>query len=423
MNKELLKKIIVENQEFIRDITLLPRDLTIEENGNYVFTGARRSGKTFSMFHIIKDMLAQGISLSTILYINFEDERLLEITGNQLDSLLEAYKELFTEKPVMFLDEIQNVSGWEKFARRLADTSHKVFITGSNAKMLSREIATTLGGRYLIKEIYPLSFREYLQMNNVIPEKNWEYTEQRFEIRKLFDDYFYYGGFPEIIRFSEKRLWLANLYQKIFYGDIIARYKIRNDFALKLLIKKLAESTHDEISFNRIRHIIQSAGIKIGTATLIEYIKYLEESWLIYGIKNYFGKIGERETSGKYYFVDNGILSLFLINPETILLENIVALRLKQQYGAEVYYLKKQTEVDFYIPQKGIMVQASYKILTAETEKREIDGLLKAAQHVETKEMIVVTLDTEKQVSVNGFTINFVPVWKWLLDPSCLTCG
>ena len=416
MDKDLIKKIIVENHEFLSNIQVLPRKINIERNGNYVFTGARRSGKTYSMFQIIKGMLSEGIQLTKILYINFEDERLLELKSNHLDIILEAYKELFDIKPVLFLDEIQNISGWEKFARRLADTDYKVFITGSNAKMLSQEIATTLGGRFIIKEIYPLSFSEYLKMNEIIIEKNWEYSSQRFEIRKMFNDYFYFGGFPEIMHFQEKRLWLTNLFEKIFYGDLISRYKIRNDFALKLMIKKMAESIHDEISFNRIKNIIQSTGIKIGTATLIDYVKYLKETWLIFEIKNYFSKISSRETPGKYYFIDNGILSLFIMNPETILLENIVALRLKQLYGNEFYYFKSQTEVDFYIPKKKIMVQAAYQVHLVETEKREINSLLKAAKQVETKEMWIVTLDTEKQMKVNDFTIQFIPVWKWLLS-------
>jgi len=320
MNKALLKQIIVENHEFVNNVELFKREATFEEKANYVLVGPRRAGKTFTLFEVIKDKLGKGASISDILYINFEDERLLELTGQHLNLLLEAYRELFDKKPVLFLDEIQNITGWEKFARRLADQQYTLFITGSNAQMLSAEIASTLGGRFIVKEIFPLSFREYLHANGLFPVKNWEFSEQRFAIRKLFDDYFYFGGFPEIIRFNDKQLWLRNLYNKIFFGDIVTRYKIRNDFALKLMIKKLSEATHDEISFTRIRHIIQSAGIKIGTATLIEYVKYLEASWLLFGVKNYFAKTGQRESKGKYYFIDNGILSLFLLNPETILL-------------------------------------------------------------------------------------------------------
>lgn len=415
MNKELLKQIIIENQEFVSRLEIVARKLVLEKNGNYVFVGARRSGKTFSMFRIIKDMLSADVPLSAILYINFEDERLMELTVDQLGFILEAHQELFSEQPVLFFDEIQNVDGWEKFARRMADTGYRIYITGSNAKMLSSEIATTLGARFLIRKIFPLSFGEYLQMNKLELENNWEYSSQRFEIRRMFNDYFYYGGFPEIIRFQEKRMWLENLFQKIFFGDLVARYKIRNDFALRLMIKKLAESTQDEITISRIKNIIQSTGIKIGASTLFEYIEFMKETWLIYGIKNYLAKISERETSGKYYFVDNGILSLFLMNAETILLENLVACQLIRLYGDGVYYLRSKSEVDFYIPEKQTLIQVCYKISMAETEKREVDALISAAQNVVTKEMLVITLDTEKVQEVNGFQIRFVPVWKWLL--------
>lgn len=415
MNKELLKKIIIENQEFIRKVDVMPRHVEFDKTANIVFVGPRRAGKTFAMFQIIKNMFADGMPSTAVLYINFEDERLLEMTSRDLDLILDAWRELFEQKPVIFLDEIQVIHGWEKFARRLADTKYQVFITGSNARMLSSEIATTLGGRFMIHEIFPLTFAEYLMMKNITPESNWHYTEQRFEIRKQFDEYFYSGGFPEILQFDNKRLWLNNLYQKIFFGDLIARYNIRNDFALKLMVKKLAESIHNEISYNRIRHIIQSTGVKIGTATIIEYAKYLSETWLIFDVKNYYAKITERESSGKYYFIDNGILALFLMNPETILLENSVACHLRRRYGKEIFFAKRNTELDFYIPSDALLIQVAYQINAQDTEQREINALVKSAAELKANNLLIITLDDEKTVEVNGYRINIVPIWKWLL--------
>jgi len=416
MNKELLKKIIIENQEFIRKVDVMPRHVNIEKAANIVFVGPRRAGKTFAMFQIMKNMFADGMPPTAVLYINFEDERLLEMTSRDLDLLMDAWRELYNQKPVIFLDEIQIVDGWEKFARRIADTKYQVFITGSNAGMLSSEIATTLGGRFMIHEIFPLTFAEYLLMKNIVPESNWHYTEQRFEIRKNFDDYFYSGGFPEILQFKNKRLWLNSLYQKIFFGDLIARYNIRNDFALKLMVKKLAESIHDEMSYNRIRHIIQSAGVKIGTATIIEYAKYLSATWLIFDVKNYFAKITERESSGKYYFIDNGILALFLMNPETMLLENSVACHLRRSYGNDIFFAKRNTEVDFYIPSADVLIQAAYQINTKDTEQREINALVKSAGELKAKKLLIITHDDERTIAVNGYRINVVPIWKWLLN-------
>lgn len=416
MDKETIKQILVENHEFISKVELVKRDVFFEEAGNYVLVGSRRAGKTYCMLQIIKDMLSQDIDLSSILYINFEDERLLELKITDLSLIVDAFKELFTTTPVYFLDEIQNIDGWEKFARRLADSGERVFITGSNAKMLSREIATTLGGRFLIKEIYPFNFQEYLSANKIALEKNWEYGSQRFEIRKQFETYFYYGGFPEILKFAQKRQWLDNLYQKIFYGDLVARYKIRNEFALKLIVKKLAENIHDEVSFNRIKNIIQSTGTKIGTSTVLEYVSFLEESWLVFGVKNYLAKISDRETKKKYYFIDNGILTLFLINPATILLENMVAVKLRQLYADQFYYVKTTNEVDFYIPSRKMLIQVCYSMSKMDTEKREMNALLKINEVIMADYLIIITLDEERTENVNGSEINILPVWKWLLE-------
>lgn len=415
MNKDLIKQVIIENHEFINKVELLERDFFVENEGNYVFVGSRRAGKTYCMFQIIKNIIKTGTPIERILYINFEDERLLELKLEDLNLIIDCFREMFNTIPIIFLDEIQIINGWEKFGRRLADTGYRIFITGSNATMLSKEIATTLGGRFLIKEIFPFTFTEYLRANNVELENNWEFSSQRFEIRKQFDTYFYFGGFPEILKFKEKRMWLDNLYQKIFYGDLIARYKIRNDFALKLLIKKMAESLHDEVSFNRIKNIIQSTGTKIGTATVVEYTSYLEESWLVFGIKNYLAKISERETSKKYYFIDNGILSLFLQKPETILLENIVACKLKQLYDNQLYYVRTQVEVDFYIPTTKTLIQVSYNIDNFETENREIESLLKVNETIAAENLIIITLDNEKVVTRNLVEVKVIPVWKWLL--------
>jgi predicted AAA+ superfamily ATPase len=416
INKETIKQIIIENQQLINGLEVFVRGKTLEPKGNYVFTGARRAGKTYTMFQSIKMKLAQGVSISSVLYINFEDERLTELQGEHLNLLIESHAELFAIKPILYLDEIQIIKGWEKFARRMADSGYRIYVTGSNAQMLSSEIATILGGRFLIKEIFPFSFKEYLAINQISIEKNWEYSSQRFEIRQLFNNYFYFGGFPEINRFTEKRIWLQNLYKKIFFGDLVARYKIRNDFALKLVIKKLAESVHDGISFNRIKHVIQSTGTKIGTATIIDYVKFLKETWLLFGIKNYLAKLNEKESTGKYYFIDNGILSLFLINPETILLENLVAIQLMRKFGNEVYFLKKNVEVDFYIPAEQLMIQVAYNIQNAETERRELNAMRIMSKFVPVKNRLIITLDTEKQIEDNNDKIEVVPVWKWLLS-------
>jgi len=315
MDKGILKKIILDNQERMPHIELVRRSYHPQMEANYIFTGQRRAGKTFFLFSLIQEMMKNGLSRENILYINFEDERLLELDINGLETLLESYKEMFSHKPILFFDEIQNIIGWQKFARRMADSDYSIYITGSNSEMLSNEMASTLGGRFLIMEIETLSFPEFLSFNGVQIGTNFEFSIERFQIQRLFDEYFSFGGFPELIKFTDKKEYLSNLFQKVFPGDIISRHQIRNPFALRLLIKKLAERTMDEVSFNRIRHILASTGVQVGTATVIDYIRYLQDSFLIREMTNFNAKISNRESKKKYYFRDHGLLSLFLMEP------------------------------------------------------------------------------------------------------------
>jgi predicted AAA+ superfamily ATPase len=388
----------------------------VENNGNYVLTGPRRAGKTYALYQIAHKKMAEGASPEEILYINFEDERLIEAGTGDLAQIAEAYQQLFDHKPLFFLDEIQIVPGWEKFARRLADQKYTVYVTGSNAGMLSKEIATTLGGRFFTKDIYPFSFEEYLFARGVKLKKNWEHGSLRHQVRKLFDDYFYCGGFPELLLFEKKKPWLENLFQKIFYGDVIVRNKIRNEYTLKLLIKKLAESVLADISFNRMKNIIQSTGVKVNASTVIEYIAFLEDAFLIYEAENFLAKISERETNKKYYFVDNGILALFLEHPENRLLENMVAMDLARR-GLPLYFLKDKYEVDFYLPDTKTGIQVLLSSSGADTLDREIASLFKCKAKTEIDKMVFVTLDEEQIIEREGEKIEAIPIWKWLLRP------
>ena len=411
--KEVIKKIIVQNQARFKTLKIVPRQIEIEKNGNYVFVGLRRAGKTYLLYQIIKEQQ----QIQDVLFINFEDERLMEFTYQELDLLLEAYAELFKQKPVLFLDEIHNIANWEKFVRRLADNDYKVMITGSNAKMLSSDISTVLGGRFFNSYVGILSFREFLSFNAVDLEDNFEYTNQLFQIKDLYAVYLQYGGFPELIKYQNKREYLSNIYQKLYYGDVIARYKISNPDVLKLLVKKLAESVNNETSINRIKNLIKSIGFSIGSNTLFQYINHLKESFIIDNISNFAHKFVERETKKKYYFADTGLLGLFLIDQDTKLLENQVYIELKRRYKEGIYYFKRKLEVDFYLPNHKLLLQVSYSLVEEETRKREIKALLLAMEELNIDEGIIITYDTEDQIEVKDKLINIIPAWKWLLIP------
>lgn len=420
MNKDIIKSVIIDNQREVPNYQLNLRDFSYEDFGNYVFVGIRRAGKSYLLYQRMQQFLAEGIGWDEMLYLNFEDERLVGMQLQDLNLLLETHLEMYGKKPMLFLDEIQNISGWEKFARRLADSKYRVYITGSNAKMLSAEIQTTLGGRYLIVEVYPYDFKEYLSANSIALSQASLYgTQSKAEILRSFDDFFNYGGFPEGALLSAKRNYLTSIYQKIYLGDIAARHAISNTFALRLLFKKVAESLKQPVSFTRLANIVSSAGAKVGTQTIINYMEYAKDAWLLTPIQNIASKLVDKESKPKYYYTDNGILKLFLLDSNTSLLENLVAVTLLRKYGREdaVFFYNKNVEVDFYIPETTTAIQVSYDLeQNAETLDREVNALVKLSKVLDCSRLIIITRDEERSITAKGLTIDVIPIWKWLLD-------
>ncbi|MFR9542137.1 MAG: ATP-binding protein [Rikenellaceae bacterium] len=418
MDKSIIKKIIIEKQEEVLRTQLLKREIELEPSCNYVFVGLRRAGKSFLMFQHIKSLVEQGeAAIEDILYVNFEDERLAMIKSDELGEILECYKELYDKRPIIYLDEIQNIEGWEKFARRLADSKYRVFVTGSNANMLSRDIATTLGGRFIIKEIFPFSFEEFLQIKGVELKSNWEYGETKNSVVKLFEQYFNFGGFAESFDLNDKRSWLNSLYQKILLGDIVARNSIRNADAIRLLAKKLAESVMQPTTQTRLQHVVSSAGAKVTRNTIADYTQQMKVAYLIFGVSNYTDNRSERERSQKRYFYDNGLLNIFLSDGATKLLENITAIELIKRYGEEkLYYYNKNIEVDFYIPDEKLAIQASYNIADDTTFERETKALVKLSRAFEIEKAIIVTYNDSREIEVEGLKIEVIPAWRWLLN-------
>jgi predicted AAA+ superfamily ATPase len=413
MKKETLKKIIIENIDFINDVQSYSRDYVLEPNGNYVITGIRRGGKSFLLVNELKQTLKGD--RNSFVYINFEDERFIEFEVADFDLIVECAKELHTEKPVFYFDEIQNIDGWEKFVRRLADTNYRVLITGSNAKMLSKEVSSVLGGRFFSHEMLPLSFKEFLDFSSFSLKKNYEYSDQRFKIKEFFGQFLHYGGFPELFKFSNPREYLSNIYMKVFYGDVIARNNIQNEHILKLLIKKLAESVNNETSINRIKNLIKSTGAKVGNNTLFDYLDYLFDSYLIYSIENFTLPFSEKESKKKYYFVDQGILNLFLIDQRSKLLENSVFVELHRRYKKNIFYYKRNLEVDFYLPDHELIIQVSYSIADFETRERELKAMASAMKELELDKGLILTYDEDDEIEYKGLKVDVVPVWKWLL--------
>lgn len=410
--REIFKEIIIQRQDWLRKINLQVRKIDLEVHANYVFTGLRRAGKTYYLYQIIQNFVKKN-NYDAILFINFEDERLIGMSHLHFNEILVAYKELYNLQPILFLDEVQNIENWQKFARRLADDGYRVYITGSNADMLSSEIATTLGGRYINKEILPLSFPEYLSFQKLTFSAHALYSDERFELKKQYLEYLQYGGFPELLNLDNKRDYLSSVYQKLFYGDLIARYKISNPNLLKFLIKKLAESVNNETSVNRIKNLIKSTGVSIGSNTLFDYLNHLEASYLIAPITNFYSKFVEKETNKKYYFLDTGILMLFLHDQDTKLLENQIYIELRRR-GHTPYFLKNKLEVDFYVPEANLLIQVSYSISDLETRKREIKALDVAMKSLKISESRIITIDERETIQTEHGVIRVIPAFEWL---------
>ena len=401
ISKDVIKQCLISKQREVDEAVIVNRPVEFEENGNYVIVGVRHAGKSYLLYQRVRQLQAAGMGWDEILFVDFEDERLAEFQTEDFNSLLEAHLELYGKKPVVFLDEVQNIPHWDKFVRRLADAKYRVYVTGSNAKMLSKEVATTLG------------VKEYLAAQQVELKEHWEYdTIQRSEVKRHLNEYFYYGGLPEILSFKNKRAMLSSLYQKIYLGDICARNNIKNDRVLNILIKKMAESVKQPLSYNRLKNVIVATGSPISVPTTIDYADYASDSWLILPIENEVGKLTEKETKKKYYFVDNGLLNLFLMNSETSLLENMVAVELFRRYGKEnVYYLNADKEIDFIVPDEKLAIQVSYSIKDVATYNREVPPLVKYAKAHEDWKSLLITYDEEG--TEEGIPV--VPVWKWLM--------
>ena len=420
IQKEVIREILLENRKEVELQHVVPRNFQMEDFANYVLIGVRRAGKSFMLYQQIQQNLKRGITWDSMLYINFEDERLMGMTAQELNLILEVHGMMSKERPILFLDEIQDINGWEKFARRLADNKYRVYITGSNAKMFGSDVATTLGGRYITKHIMPYSFPEFLQANEVSYDSNTLATTfGRAEVQRHFTNYFRFGGFPEGARLASKRDYINSVYQKIYLGDIASRNKIENQFSLRVLFRKLAESVKQPISFTRLTNIIASTGAKLSKPTFINYLEYSKDAFLVYPIKNIADNLTQRETNPKYYFVDNGIISILAMDVDTSLLENMVAMELLRRYGLEeqVFFYNKNVEVDFYIPDAATAIQVSYNPKKSdETWERESTALIKLSKVLDCKRLIILTYELEENIELKGLNIEVIPVWKWLLD-------
>ena len=418
MNHDVLKSVILDQHEVIKSFEIIDREFNMEDKLNYVLVGLRRAGKSTVLYQTVLDLIANGIDWNQIIYINFEDERLSEFTVNDFNDIMLVKSMLTEKKGYFFFDEIQNIDGWEKFARRLADEKVFVRITGSNAKMLSREISGTLGGRYIPQYVSTYSFDEFLKAKGFnLTDEDWSITSKRGKLLKMFDEYYTYGGYPEAVDLTDKRGYVSNVYQKVILGDVAARNEIRNETALRLLVKKIAESVKSEISFTKLHNSLKTIGVSISKDTVIEYMNHIENAYLVFDIKNYYAAFVDKESNPKYYFGDNGLLNLFLTDAKSALLENLVAVHLHKLYEDKLFYIKSAKtgiNVDFYIPDENMAVQVAYS-LDGDAREREVSNLVKLAKENPGTRLVIVTHSEEEIIETDEGVIEVIPCAKFVV--------
>ena len=420
--KEMFKYIIKEFHE-ARLPELYERKLTIPETQKVIsLIGLRRAGKTFYFYQLINNLIEDSINPSQILYINFEDDRILPLNVKELNTILEAYYELYPENTsetlYLFFDEIQNIDNWELFIRRVHDKKNaRIYITGSSSKLLSKEIATSLRGRTLSYYLFPLSFEEFLRFRQVTLNKDFEYTDARFKVKKLFSEYLGGGGFPEVVLEAEelRQDILRNYFEMFIYRDLVERFSIRNTSLLKSLVKFLITNIGTTFSVNSFYRTIKK-DMPVGKDTLMEYLSYLEDINLVYLVPIFSYSLKKQQVNPrKVYCIDNGLrnaVSFMFSKDEGRLAENLVFLELKRR-SKEPYYWKNKGEVDFVIKDRDSSLTAINVSYTDDIDERETKALLEFADEFspKVKELILLTKDLEKTEG----RIKIIPLWKWLM--------
>lgn len=426
--KQQLKDIVLENQQFSPGAIIKREHLSIPVNSGMIISvvGARRSGKTYLLYSLIEQLKKEGFSPEKIVFINFEDER-LNLKQTDLDLILQAYLELFPNAKInetfFFFDEIQNVEGWEKFIRRIYDTKSKnLFITGSNSRLLSTEIATELRGRTVSYTIYPYSFPEFIKVQN--GPDNFNTQASRAKLINLTEQFMAEGGFPELLRFNRpfKTKVLQEYFNVMIYRDIIERYSVSNPEVLKFFIKKIFASVTGPLSVNKAYNDLKSMGYKISNKYLYDYLDYCNTVFLTQSICKFdYSEIKQAKSDKKTYIIDNGLLSAVDFNiseNKGKLLENMVAMELLKQ-GKNLFYFKEKTECDFIVQQETIPmfspIQVSLTLKHETTRNREIKGLADACKYLRVDTGTIITLDEEEIIETNSGRINVLPFYKYFL--------
>ena len=375
-----------------------------------VITGIRRSGKSTLAMLLLKNR--------NFGYVNFDERELIK---TNLDDLLSAIKEVCGDVKFLFLDEIQNVEGWELWVNSLQRKGYNLIITGSNAKLLSKELATYLTGRYLEFEVFPFSFREFLKAEN-FEFKDLYDKEKEGKIKNLLKKYLEVGGFPEYILKNLEKDYLDTLFRAILYIDVVKRWNVKYSTKLEDLARYLISIYSREYSATKIKNTLNFRSV----LTVEKYIKFLEEAYLIFSLQRFSIKPKEfLKAPKKIYCIDLGLINVIsrrLFEEKGQLMENLVFLELRRKglkENREIFYFKiNDNEVDFLIKENleiRQLIQVTYASSKDEIERREIKSLIKAIELLKCNDLLIITWDYDDEIKENNKVIKCIPLWEWLL--------
>lgn len=393
----MLKEVILTQQNQLKLGLGIPREVAVKPLKRFalVVSGLRRSGKS--------TLLRQILHGQIVCYIRFEDIRLSTFESRDFTKLDQVFLEALGEKGVYLLDEVQNVDGWEVYVRSLVDAGKQVYITGSNATLMSKELATRLTGRTIRLELFPFDFSEFCKARGR-------------PSRDLFDDYLKSGGIPEYVLQKDDKI-LESLLEDIIYKDVLVRHKIRDESIVKSMVSYLLTNIGKELSFNKLRDIFG-----MGSAnTVIDIVSALEDSYLLFTVNQFSYSLKKQlRNQRKVYCVDNGLITKASFRTSDDLgrlLENVVYVALRRK-NLDIFYFKGKKECDFVVMKGNAIVEAVQVcyVLTQDNLDREIQGLAEALTEHKLKKGLILTYDQTDEFTVDGKKITVKPVWRWLLE-------
>jgi predicted AAA+ superfamily ATPase len=423
MDKTLLKEVILEQRQMQESLELgIERDVlpSIEKcfalPHSVVISGIRRTGKSTLLSQLI-----QSHYKNKYYYFNFEDERLIDFKAEDFNMLYEILIELYGERQTFFLDEIQNVSKWEFFVRRMQDAGCKFFITGSNASLLSKELGTKLTGRTIVSELYPFSFREFLLFKGYKLQKNsLSLTKERAVIKKYFNEYLKVGGMPEYLKYKDPVV-LKRAYEDILYRDIVARHDIKAVKSLRELSFYFMSNMATCFTFNGLKETFH-----LGSPNTVKsYVNYLEDSFLIFTINKFSYSLKKQSVAPKkVYCIDNGLVEQIAFQfskNKGKFYENLVFGELKRRAKEEIYYYLTEDgkEVDFLVRENNkivALIQVTESLHNDSVRNREVSALVKAMSELKVNKGIILTYDHEEKIEIDGKEIIVRPIYNWLLE-------